>query len=271
MINHQPQNTMSKTEDQKPSVAKLIPELMHRIGAIGKDQRNDHQRYNFRGIDDVLNHVGPHCADLGLRVETAVENYEQRIVEYEDQGRAKFRVHVSLLLRLRFYAPDGSCHTCEAVGESVDTQGDKATNKAMSAAFKYACFMGLVIPVSGALDESDHDDKQPDAPRQAQKPKPPKAEKGEPSDLRSRVAEHFAKHIDAKWFEIPWPDVSEKHKGQTIGDVAVAAEVGDLQKLREYCEKQAIGADSVKKLDLALNEAHTNLDQTDTEPEGGDE
>ncbi len=48
-------------------------------------------------------------------------------------------------------AEDGTKHTVSAVGEAMDS-GDKATNKAMSAAYKYAALMTFCIPTEGDND-----------------------------------------------------------------------------------------------------------------------
>jgi hypothetical protein len=55
-------------------------------------------------------------------------------------------------------AEDGSRHTISVVGEAMDS-GDKATNKAMSAAFKYACMEVFCIPTEGTpdADQDTHD------------------------------------------------------------------------------------------------------------------
>jgi hypothetical protein len=48
-------------------------------------------------------------------------------------------------------AEDGSRHTVITYGEAMDS-GDKATNKAMSAAYKYACMQAFSIPTEGDND-----------------------------------------------------------------------------------------------------------------------
>ena len=48
-------------------------------------------------------------------------------------------------------ALDGSKHTAKTFGEAMDS-GDKATNKAMSAAYKYACLQTFCIPTEGDND-----------------------------------------------------------------------------------------------------------------------
>jgi hypothetical protein len=46
---------------------------------------------------------------------------------------------------------DGSMHTARVVGEAMDS-ADKATNKAMSAAYKYLCIQTFCIPTEGDND-----------------------------------------------------------------------------------------------------------------------
>jgi hypothetical protein len=48
-------------------------------------------------------------------------------------------------------ALDGSKHTVKTFGEAMDS-ADKATNKAMSAAYKYAAFQAFCIPTEGDTD-----------------------------------------------------------------------------------------------------------------------
>ena len=62
------------------------------------------------------------------------------------------------LIRPDFVAiEDGSKHTVKTYGEAMDS-GDKATNKAMSAAYKYAAFQAFAIPTEGnnSEDETHH-------------------------------------------------------------------------------------------------------------------
>ena len=54
-------------------------------------------------------------------------------------------------------AEDGSKFTVCAYGEAMDS-GDKATNKAMSAAYKYACFQAFCIPTENVdADAETHE------------------------------------------------------------------------------------------------------------------
>lgn len=117
---------------------------------IAKNHRNTQgSGYNFRGIDDVYSALSPLLADHGLVIVPRVISRE--CVERSSQrGGALF--YVTVHAEFDFVsADDGSKHTASTFGEAMDS-GDKATNKAMSAAYKYAAFMTFAIPTEGDND-----------------------------------------------------------------------------------------------------------------------
>jgi len=120
---------------------------------IGKDRKNQQQGYNFRGIDDVYNSLSPMLARNGLCILPYV--LERDCVERQSaKGGALF--YVTCKVRFDFVAAeDGSKHEVITYGEAMDS-GDKATNKAMSAAFKYACMQAFCIPTEGDNDADAH-------------------------------------------------------------------------------------------------------------------
>ena len=87
-------------------------------------------------------------------------------------------------IRYDFFTDDGSKVSCTVIGEGMDT-GDKATNKAMSIAFKYACFQTFCIPTE---DMDDPDAERPEETAdQRQKGTETKAEQKGKAALQSRV------------------------------------------------------------------------------------
>ena len=116
---------------------------------ITKANRNQQQGYNFRGIDDVYNVISPLLAEHGLCILPRVlsRHCDERV---NAKGTALFYVTVEVEFDF-VSAEDGSKHTIKTFGEAMDS-GDKATNKAMSAAYKYAAFQTFAIPTEG-----DHD------------------------------------------------------------------------------------------------------------------
>jgi hypothetical protein len=69
-------------------------------------------------------------------------------------GGALFYSHVGVKF-LFCSAEDGSAIECRVVGEAMDS-ADKSTNKAMSAAMKYACILTFCIPTEGDNDADLH-------------------------------------------------------------------------------------------------------------------
>lgn len=116
---------------------------------IGKDGTNAQQKYKFRGIDQVYNVLSPLLAKHGLCILPRMISRE--VVERKSSsGTALF--YVTLEAEFDFVATsDGSKHTVRTFGEAMDS-GDKATNKAMSAAYKYAAFQAFAIPTEGDND-----------------------------------------------------------------------------------------------------------------------
>ena len=133
----------------------LIAKAMNKVGAIGKNSRNEQQKYMFRGIDAVYNALNPVMADLGLFVcpEIIDHRREERETEnvYNGQVKKSILKYSILTIKYTIYAPDGSNVSCVVVGEGMDS-GDKASNKAMSVALKYAMFQLLMIPTEEMID-----------------------------------------------------------------------------------------------------------------------
>ena len=153
----------------------LIGQAMRKIGAIGKDSKNAQQGYKFRGIDAVYNALNPVMAELGLFIcpEILDHRREERISEKEYNGQKSQTVLKYSILTIKYtlYAPDGSNVSCVVVGEGMDS-GDKASNKAMSVALKYACFQLFMIPTEEMVDP---DAETHEVTSRAQTPATPKA------------------------------------------------------------------------------------------------
>lgn len=136
---------------------------------IAKTRRNEQQKYMFRGIDEVYNALGPVIAKHGLVILPRILSRSQTERESKGGG-ALFTVIVEAEFDF-VSAKDGSRHTVRTYGEAMDS-ADKATNKAMSAAYKYAAFQTFCIPTEGDND----------ADATTHEPKPTKATKPEGYD-----------------------------------------------------------------------------------------
>src|SRR5574340_122354 len=76
----------------------------------------------------------------------------ERIVTERQTAKGGVLFYVVVRCEFDFIAAsDGSRHVVVTYGEAMDS-GDKATNKAMSAAYKYAAFQAFAIPTEGDND-----------------------------------------------------------------------------------------------------------------------
>lgn len=137
------------TADRPLTVIQALAEVMGDVQAIGKRDRNEQQRYMFRGVDAVMNAVGP-----SLRAHGIVIVPEEVVTRYADTTTTtgKATREVTVLVTYRAYGPGGDSITIQAPGESLDS-GDKGTPKAMSVAYRTALLQALTIPT----DEPDPD------------------------------------------------------------------------------------------------------------------
>ena len=138
------------------AVAKDLSEI-----GIAKDSRNAQQGFQFRGIDAVYNALSPSLVRNGLVILPRIT--ERTVSERVTQkGGVLFYVVVKAVFDF-VSVEDGSIHTVVTFGEAMDS-GDKATNKAMSIAYKYAAFQAFCIPTEETAADPDAEIHQP-APR----------------------------------------------------------------------------------------------------------
>lgn len=179
------------SEDMK-QIYTLMSKVMASVGAIGKTGENKDQGYGFRSIDDVYN--GAHGALVANGVFVVPEVLEERSESVTSRnGGHGFRV--VLRVKHTFYAPDGSSVIAVTVGESVD-YSDKATNQAMSAAYKYAICESLCIPTG----DKDADAASPEAgqAQASQKPAQRQDQAQEPQQDGKEGVDDLLAQMDAQ-------------------------------------------------------------------------
>lgn len=148
-------------QESRPAIYKAIAGVIADVGAVGKDKVNKQQGFKFRSVDDVYNALHPALAKN--RVFIVPEILEQTREMHQTKSGTQM-VLVICKIRFTFYAEDGSYIQSVIIGEGLDT-GDKATNKAMAIAYKYACFQVFCIPTEEMVDpdseslESRNDEK----------------------------------------------------------------------------------------------------------------
>lgn len=151
-------------------IFELIPKIMLEVKFISKDRKNTAQGYKFRGVDDIYLHLQQVCARHG--VFSVPEILEERTEERTARSGAAI-IYRILKIKYTFFAKDGSSITAVVIGEGQDS-GDKASNKAMSVAHKYALLQIFMIPTE-----------EPKDPENESHELLPKGERGNVSDQRN--------------------------------------------------------------------------------------
>lgn len=171
---------------------------------ITKDRKNQQQSYNFRGIDDVYNAL---CGLLAEHSLCILPSFTERTLVERESGQGKALFYVTLRGEFTLVSSkDGSSTKVSTYGEAMDS-ADKATNKAMSAAYKYACLQAFCIPTEGDND-ADATTHEPVSRRQAQPQQRQDPLAGAnravqvPGDWRECVV-HFGKNKDVKLGDLP--------------------------------------------------------------------
>lgn len=141
------------------NIYEAIGSIMKKGVAIGKDKYNQQQKFSYRGIDDVMNVFQPLMSEAGIFMVPEVLDAKRE----ERQGRSGGNLIYSIMkVRYTFYAEDGSSVSATVIGEGMDS-GDKASNKAMAVAMKYAMFQTFCIPTE-EMPDPDAETPEPSKP-----------------------------------------------------------------------------------------------------------
>jgi hypothetical protein len=127
----------------------VITAVMQEVQAVAKNDRNEAQRFNFRGIDAVVNKVGPALRNAGGFIVPDVISTTHDTMPAKNGGSMSV---VRLTVQFSVYGAEGDPIIGTVAAEAFDS-GDKATAKAMSVAFRTFLLQVLALPT----DEPDPD------------------------------------------------------------------------------------------------------------------
>lgn len=131
------------------TVHQALSKVMAEVQAVRKDSKNQAQRFNFRGIDAVMNAVGPALRKHGVVI------LPEEVDVHRTNGttaNGKQTAEVVVKVTYRVYGPNGDSIHGKVAAEAMDF-GDKAVTKAMSVAYRTFLLQALTIPT----DEPDPD------------------------------------------------------------------------------------------------------------------
>ena len=151
-----------KVQVNNPKIYAAIAAVIADVGAVEKNKLNTQQGFKYRSVDDVFNALHPALAKNKVLIVPRILEHRREAMTTKNGARMTL---VICKIKFTFYAEDGSSIESVIIGEGLDT-GDKATNKAMAIAYKYACFQVFCIPTEEMTDpdgerpelekESDH-------------------------------------------------------------------------------------------------------------------
>lgn len=206
-----------------PLIYRALAGVIADVGAVAKDRVNKTQGFKFRSVDDVYNALHPALAKNKVVIVPEIVDRTCEVIGKTKNGVDMIKVVCTI--QFHFFAEDGSSVKAVIVGEGLDT-GDKATNKAMAIAYKYACFQVFCIPTEEMVD--------PDAERpeleEAAKKAPPKGKTGKSA---------------AKAEQAP---AGSDQPAQESDQPAARITEAMLHTIRGEMERTGVGEDILKKL-----------------------
>jgi hypothetical protein len=127
----------------------VILGVMADVQGVSKKDKNLAQGFNFRGIDAVVNAVGPAFRKHGGFLVPKITNKTASILPTKNGGSMNA---VALEVEFAIYGSEGEPVIGSVASEAFDS-GDKATAKAMSVALRTFLLQALLLPT----DEPDPD------------------------------------------------------------------------------------------------------------------
>lgn len=169
----------------KQSAIMAMGKVIAGIGAIEKNRKNTAQKYNYRGVDDVMNALQPLLVENNLILSPIYSKFKQRQEGKTFVASVRLDLYAYYTGTVEAVLNDGSWeatdrHLVATTYGTALNYGDKALYAAMSNAFKYALFQALCIPTEEEKDVEAFD-VSPEPKKKAKEKKPDKA------DLKSLV------------------------------------------------------------------------------------
>jgi hypothetical protein len=132
-----------------------IAKVMAAVKPVGKDGINNEQKYPFRKAEDLMNALHRCLSSQGVTIAPYKVETQEDVMVTTGTGKQKNKVALTVTYLLQ--ASDGSFRFAQSRGAGED-YGDKASNKAMTFAFKYFIMETFVIPTK---DMTDGDEETP--------------------------------------------------------------------------------------------------------------
>ncbi|MFB6846239.1 ERF family protein [Streptomyces sp. NPDC056373] len=224
-----------------PRVFAVVAAVMADAMPVGKDQRNQQQNYNFRGIDDVMSAMAGPMRRHGLFILPSIAEHRQ-----ERDGKM---TRTLITMRYRIYGPAGDCLLADVPGEAFDF-ADKATNKAQSAALKYLLFTLFMLPVDArSIDDGDRHHPEPPAEQaQRQQRRGGNQQRGRQQGEGGQQPRRSNRAESGPWEQEP-PQQQRPPRRDFLAEARQAPNRAAFDKVRAAAVKAGAPADYLDQLD----------------------
>lgn len=223
-------NESTMSPQQQPAIFKAVLSIMSEVGAVEKAGTN--KDYKYRKVDDVYAALQLLLAKHGVFTtsEILADHSEEKTTR---SGSAMVTRRIKI--RYHFHAADGSSVFSDVIGEGFDS-GDKASNKAMAVAHKYALCQIFCIPTDDPKDpEQDNHDVRPGSGKNSGRTGGASgaAQKGVPSGVcaitKDTVFDDSTAHHEkaVEWLRSKnvdqnyWSSIATRMKGQPFSQLGV--------------------------------------------------
>lgn len=235
------------------NVTQALAAVMAEVRGVGKDGFHDAPgaKFKFRGIDAIVNAVGPAMRNHGVIVTPQLVDVTRRDVSTSG-GKASRETCV--IVKYIFTGPDGTTLETIVPGEAMDS-ADKGTAKAMSVAFRIALLQALCLPTDDADPDSHHYERdyqqqapppqqrtngQQQRPAAAAQPAEDTTAEAARADLRAKVK---AANIDGKALA----DRFLQQYGEELATCTNAARINAFAKLQNLSTSSRVAANGAQQ------------------------
>jgi hypothetical protein len=228
-----------------PRVFAAINGVMRDAMPVGKDQRNEQQNYQFRGIDDVMSAMAGPMRTHGVFILPTIAEHAQT--------RDGKMTRTMITMRYRVYGPAGDCLVADVPGEAFD-YADKSTNKAQSAALKYLLFTLFMLPVDGrSIDDGDRTTPEPPAEHRAEQQQRQQGRQqrgqGQQRQQQRQQQPRRGNRAEAGPWEQPAPAQQAAPRRDYLAEAKAAPNPDAFAKVRAAAVKAGAPADYLATLD----------------------
>jgi hypothetical protein len=125
---------------------------MESVRSVAKGDFNEDQGFKFRGVDSVVDQVGPALRTFGVHIRPR-RILEHHATEYTTK-RGSRMVNRVVRVEWEVTGPQGDSFLGESMGEAADA-GDKSLTKAQSVAYRVYLLQALSIPTGERDADAD--------------------------------------------------------------------------------------------------------------------